>query len=215
MKVDTYLKQNGFRFIREKGHDSISEAQGLYSYHKRIKYKKDNPEVYPKLFELILKDLMINKFGFEAENGVKITDEGSGGDYDVLAVNHLNEMVYIECKTGKNIKKRDMEEFYKRHLFLKPSLSIVVFDQAKKDVEKYLALMRSVLTDDSKRRDKTIAKMKEYQYPNYDIIPEPEREFAYHMDRNLFFCSGEDIERAVAHCLRYFNGVVKQSSYWC
>jgi hypothetical protein len=187
MKIDTYLKQNGFRFMLNKDRDSISKAQRLYNYHKRIEYKRDNPESYPKLFEVILKSIMIDKFEFEAENGVKITNEGSGGDYDVLAVNNLNELVYVECKTGKNIKQSDMEEFYKRHLFLKPSFSIVVFDQNKKNIDRYLALMRAVLTDYSKRRDKTIAKVKEYQYPNYDIIPDPKREFAYHMNRNLFF----------------------------
>jgi hypothetical protein len=214
MNVEAYLKQNGFKFAKNGDVHSVSKLQGFYDYHKRIEYKKKNIESYPQFFELLVKEIMISEFGFNAESGIKIIDEGSGGDFDVLAINNANELVYLECKTGQNIKEKDMKEFYSRHLFLKPDISIVVFDQPKKNVYKYLALMRTVLTKYAKSIDRTIAKQDDYQYPEHKIIPEEEKEFAYHMNRNLFFCSGENIVRGITHCLRHYNGVVKQTSYW-
>lgn len=214
MDVKTALKQRGFDYRKPNNLPIIQNPIDYYDYHKRAIYKQENHADYPQFFEVLVKEIVTREFQFEAENNIKIIGEGSGGDYDVIAVDNANEMLYLECKSGKNITYNDFKNFYSRNLFLKPSLSIIVFDQSKKDVREYLNLMRAVLTDNAKKQDKTLATKADYRYPDFEVIPEVGKEFAYHMNRNLFFCSGENIVRAVTHCLRYYHGTVKQSSYW-
>jgi hypothetical protein len=144
----------------------------------------------------------------------RIEGEGEGGDYDVLALNDAHELFYFECKSGSVLKKADFENFFKRHQFLRPAMSVMVFDETRSVVKEKLRLMRQVLTDDARRGDPVVAQTPDYQYSDFKPIPAPDREYAYHINRNLFFCSGEKISRAIAHCLRYYEGVVKQSSYW-
>ncbi|NTW15330.1 MAG: restriction endonuclease [Candidatus Moranbacteria bacterium] len=213
-EIEKYLLQHGFEFHIGDGEQFPFGIDEFGSYHKRVEWKKGDPEKFPKFFELYVATLLQDRLGFDVAHGVRILKEGGGGDFDVLAMDSAKELIYVECKTGKNIDVNVMRRFYERHLFFQPALSIVVFDQPKKDVEGYLANMRSVLTDYSKSRDKTLMMREDYQYPNYEIIPSVQKAYAFHMNRNLFFCSGENIERGIRHCLRKYNGFVKQHSYW-
>jgi hypothetical protein len=212
MNVENILKQSGFEI--NKGTNFLKD---FYSFEKRKRFKENNEQIYADCFELFIQDLLIQEFGFSASSNIKIKNEGNGGDYDVIAVSELREIIYFECKTGRNIKEKDFIEFYNRHKFLKPDLSILVFDIDKKEVKKLLALMRNILTNEEKRKEKNYKNRylkEDYIYPNYEIIPEKDKEFAYHMNRNLFFCSGEKIIRAIRYCLRFYRGVVNQGSYW-
>ncbi|HWQ59758.1 MAG TPA: hypothetical protein VN420_01265 [Candidatus Fimivivens sp.] len=213
-EIEKYLRQCGFEFRMGDGELFPFSLAEFGNYHKRIEHKKDNLGRYPKLFELYVATLLKERFGFDIAHNVKILKEGDGGDYDVLAMSYSGELIHVECKTGRRVEVDAMQKFYKRHLFLQPALSIVVFDQPKKNVNAYLVNMRSVLTDHTKSLDKTLREKTDYQYPNYEIIPSPQEEYAYHMNRNLFFCSGENIERGVKHILRRYSGFVKQHSYW-
>jgi hypothetical protein len=209
--VVNYLTQHGFKSSINGTPLVLSRPQDIYDFHHRIKFKNDNIENYGTYFELLVKEIMVREFNFEAERGISILKEGPGGDFDVLALNTSRELVYIECKTGKSVSFNEMKEFFNRHKFLKPSLSVMVIDQSKRDVKESLFQMRAVLTDWAKQHDKTLKV--DYQYPDFKMIPE-EEEFAYHMNRNIFFCSGEGIFRGLSHCFRYYSGVVKQTAYW-
>lgn len=141
MSVEQYLKQNGYKFKSEDEFPSVARLQDQYNFHKRIELKK-KIENYPRYFELLVKELMVSEFDFSALSNVKIQNEGNGGDFDVLAINSTGELVYLECKTGTRVTQKTFRDFYTRHLFLRPSLSIIVFDQQKSWVKEKLQLMR-------------------------------------------------------------------------
>jgi hypothetical protein len=143
----------------------------------------------------------------------RIQREGAGGDYDVLALNDARELFYFECKSGSSVTKRDFRNFFWRYNFLRPAAAVVVFDETRTKVTEMLIRMRQVLTEEEKRKNPGAADDPNFQFRDFNPIPSPEKAYAFQTYRNLFFCSGEDIQRAVAHCLRYYEGVVKQQSY--
>jgi hypothetical protein len=89
----------------------------------------------------------------------------------------------------------------------------MVFDETKANMKGLLGRMRQVLLDEERAPIPPISTDPNFEYPDFTPIPSADREYAFHIRRNLFFCSGEDIQRAIAHCLRYYDGVVKQTSY--
>lgn len=211
-KVEDVLRQRGHRVDLKVLTKPPGGVGDFRSFEKRKKEKlKMEEAVYARLFELIVATTWMEEVGCPAICNVKIKGEGPGGDFDVLATNTGRELFYFECKTGNNIKEKDLDSFFKRHLFLKPDVSVMVFDQSKTRVKGLLPIMRNVLTRYYREKDK-IADPK-WQFADFETIPEA-KEYAYHMNRNLFFCSGENLSRGITHILRHFYGVVKQTSYY-
>ena len=214
MNVETVLKQRGYKIQEGKLKlplDEIGEALS-FSFRKKQKEKMSIAD-YSSYFERLVGAVLLLEFKCPAICNVKIEGEGPGGDFDVLAINTNSELFYFECKTGNDIRESDFKNFFERHNFLKPEVSVMVFDQSKSRVKSYLSMMRSVVTKYNKTRDPNLARNKDWQCQNYKIIPEG-REYAYHMNRNFFFCSGENISKAITHVLRHYYGVVKQTSYY-
>ena len=172
--------------------------------------KASQPGEYERFFEVFIGEVLRRSFSMTVGINYQFEGEGEGGDYNVLALTDTSELFYFECKTGKWLNKEDFSNFNKRHLFLRPAASVMVYDQLPSAMKKKLVLMRQVLTEDIRQRKPAITEDSTFQYQDFEAIPSPEREFAYHMNRNLFFCSGKDVKRGIAHCLRYYDGVVKR-----
>lgn len=212
MKLKKYLKSLGYKIIFRNDNELINNFERMKSYEYRLKLRTlDN---YPVEFEKFILKLIKNEFELECLGNVKILNEGLGGDYDVLAFTSSLELIYLECKTGKNISKKEIKRFYDRHLFLKPSFSVLVIDQKKQCTKEAMLMLRDVLTEWVKTKDNVLNEKKDYKFPSYEIIPENNKEYAYHIDKNLFAISGKNLIRGISYCFRYYNNIVKQSSYW-
>lgn len=215
IKVVTVLKQRGYEISENKLKSPLKNCEHFHDFGERKKLKATLPtEKYSGNFEQFIGGVLESEFECPSICNVHIQGEGPGGDFDVLSINSSNELFYFECKTGNNVNKRDLESFYARHRFLKPEESVMIFDQSRSRVKQYLELMREILTTEAKKNDVNLAKLPNWQYSHFDLIPGSDREYAYHMNRNLFFCSGEDVIRGIRHIFREFYGVVKQTSYY-
>ena len=213
--IEDFLKSLGFVIsLNDRGGVGVPHGytidQLIDSRHHRLKIRGQlGPEQYGLLFEKVVEQLLLGSFKFDVLRGVQFEDEGMGGDYDVLAFQspHLH---YIECKTTSDIK---FKEIFARHKFLRPSLTLILVDRPKRDVADIVSgEINSFFIEDWKKRHPN----KKIDFTKYPIeqISDIEAGFTlYHMRRNVFIASGEDIDKAIRKTLRYFHQVVQQSSY--
>jgi len=211
--LDIHLQQRAYTF-KSPTVPGIPDYRRYYRRHRRIQERAHLGEEYGPFFERFVAQLLRYDFGMTVGVNYQIQREGGGGDYDVLALNDARELFYFECKSGAHVTKRDFQNFYRRVKFLNPAAVIMVFDETKANMLVMIERMRQVLTDETKSANPTAANDPNYQYPDFTPIPSADRDYGYHIRRNLFFISGENIPRAIAHCIRYYDGIVKQSSYW-
>lgn len=206
-RLDKFLIQRGYKFKSAPQSTLLPAYRELNSLDSRIKRRRVDAS-YPQTFEKYVESVAAYEFELDTRLNVKLLDESTGGDYDVLALNSANDLIYFEAKTG-DVGKSDLKNFYERHDFLRPAASILVLDHGKNILKPKLELMRQALTDHLRRADPSSP-----EAPTFSAIPSELKEYAYHMSRNLYFVSGENVYRGVAHCLRHLDGVVKQTSYF-
>lgn len=205
--LDKYLIQRGYKFKTAPRSEMLPNYDYFHKHTHRIAKKQEDLPSYPRFFEKYIESIAAYDFELDTRLNVELLEESTGGDYDVLALNSANDLVYFEAKTG-NIDTSDLKHFYSRHRFLKPAASILVLDQSKATLLTKLPMMFDVITDANRKVDPTA--------PRFDVsetIPDPVKEYAFHVPRNLYFVSAENISRGIAHCLRHLDGTVKQSSY--
>jgi len=211
--LDIHLQQRAYTF-QSPPIQRIPDYRQFYRRHARLQQRDRLGQEYGHFFERFVGDVLRYDFGMTVGINYRIQREGQGGDYDVLALNDARELFYFECKSGANVTKRDFQNFYRRHKFLHPAAGIVVFDEPKASMLSMITRMRQVLIDEEKIVNPAAFRDPNFQYSNFAPIPSTDRDYSYHIRRNLFFISGEDIPRGIAHCIRYYDAVVKQSSYW-
>jgi hypothetical protein len=184
-----------------------SEQLRKNRFHRNECRKHVTPEVYGKIFEQVVQEVLISGFRFDVLRDVSIQDEGSGGDFDLLAFQspHLHS---VECKISKrNIK---FEHVLERHHFLRPSMTIVLIDQEAEQVKDIVSNeVQRVLTRYD--RSQNAALPADYTHQVRLIWDNGFR--VYHATRNIFVASGEDLDRAIRRCLRYFHQWVSQTTY--
>lgn len=86
--------------------------------------------IYSATFEWYVAELLYREFQFSASAfGVKIKGSPEGGDFDVLGATHSG-IIAIECKSGKpsGIDEAQIQQFVKRHKFLRADYSILYID---------------------------------------------------------------------------------------
>lgn len=73
--------------------------------------------------------LMTDLGAYSASFGVRIEGAPDGADFDCVA-NAMHWMLHVEVKSGNaaNVKKRKLQSFLDRHLFLRPTASILFLD---------------------------------------------------------------------------------------
>ena len=210
--LDIHLRQRAYSF-KSPDVKQIPNVLSYYSRHNRLQEKQRLGVEYPHFFERFVAEVLRADFSMSVGINYRIQREGEGGDFDVLALNDARELFYFECKSGSSVKKRDFQHFFRRYQFLRPAAAVMVFDETKANMARLLIRMRQVLLDEERRINPSVSTDPNFEYPDFTPIPSADRVYAFHIRRNLFFCSGENIGRAIAHCLRYYDGIVKQSSY--
>ena len=211
--LDIHLRQRAFHYKSPDAVEQIPNFRSYYSRHNRLQEKQRLGGEYPHFFERFVAEVLRTDFSMSVGINYRIQREGEGGDFDVLALNDARELFYFECKSGSSVTKRDFQHFFRRYQFLRPAAAVIVFDETKANMTRLLVRMRQALHDEEKRINPSVSTDPNFENPDLTPIPSADREYAFHIRRNLFFCSGENIERAIAHCLRYYDGVVKQTSY--
>jgi len=212
--LDVHLRQRAYSF-KSPVILRIPDYRKYYRRHARLQERSRLGDGYGHFFERFVGEVLRYDFGMTVGVNYQIQREGGGGDYDVLALNDARELFYFECKSGANVSKRDFQNFYRRCKFLNPAAAVMVFDESKANVLKMIERMRQVLIDEEKIINPAAFRLDpDFQYPDFTRIPSPDKDYCYQIRRNLFFSSGENIPRAIAHCIRYYDGVVKQRSYW-
>lgn len=213
-KLDIFLRQRGYQFEPQKERSCpIANIKELNSKHHRIAARKSLGGKYASFFEILIYEIAKKEFNMTVGLNYKIENEGPGGDYDVLALDSAQRLIYFECKTGSEISKDELRNFYKRHLFLKPALSIVVFDGKSDVIKKALVAMGEIITKKSEKSARASTEVCRYCYSEYKTIPSRQNTFAYYMDRNLFFISDKDITRGIRHSIRYLDGAISRDGY--
>lgn len=211
-----FLKSIGFKFSTAESasspHPGYSIDELIDSRHHRMTFRQQlGPTGYGVTFETIVEQLLLSRFNFDVLRGVKIEEEGTGGDYDLLAF-QSPYLHYIECKTGQG---KNFNEIFARHQFLAPSSTIIVSDESKEVVRRFVfEEVQPVLTAWSKEKDQNLAKREGYKYAIEEISPSGSSDVIFHTCRNIFVASGEELDRAFRRVLRYLHQVVFQSSYW-
>jgi len=212
-----FLLSLGFKFKEQKRGASFPKGftlENLQKRHYRIKCREDvgNAEFGP-IFEHLVQQLLLSQFRFDVLSGVQIEDEGSGGDYDVLAFQapHLH---YIECKSGA---KTGFENILKRHYFLRPALTLVLIDQTLQKTKTLIeGEISDALTKSAFERYPDLKKRKPHFRETAKLISDPGRSFSiYHTTRNVFIaCPMDHLDETIRRVLRHFHQVVLQSSYY-
>ena len=151
-------------------------------YHRNECRKCMSRTDYGYLFEYLAQQVLIRDFKFDVLRGVKIREEGEGGDFDVLAF-QSPYLHYIECKTGIDIGFSNIQ---KRRDFLRPASALVIIDQGK---EKVVEIVRQI-EEESVRTSTQI---------------HSECFLLFNIDWNIYIASGEDIRRAIRRTLRHFH----------
>lgn len=213
--IKDFLYSIGFQFTESSLSIKMPEGydieQLINSRHHRIGCRDavgyDN---YGGVFEHVVCQLLMKCFRFDILQGVKIEDEGQGGDYDILAF-QSPYLHYIECKTGRDIK---FQEIFIRHGFLRPALTLILIDRPKKDLSDIVYNeVQPVLTKEAKKKDVNLAGNENFKFPINLISGSEEGLALYHTYRNIFIASGENLDKVIRKTLRYFHQEVLQSSY--
>lgn len=212
---EQFLKSVGFDFESSCTYPAYPpgfEYDKLLNRHHRIECRKQIPsDKYGDIFEGIVFELLYKNFEYDLLRKVKIKDEGSGGDYDIIAFSSPY-LLYVECKTSSNIS---FQNILNRHSFLCPGLTLILIDQPKVIVKEIINKeVQPALTQKAISEDMTLKQNPDFQYPIKIISDEKEAIILFHTHRNIFIASGEDLEKVIKRTLRYFHQVVQQTSYW-
>jgi hypothetical protein len=213
--TEDFLTSLGFRFGPPGAIAGLPDGftySKLLERHHRLKCRELVGETaFGPILEGVVSQLLLGTFKYDAINNVRIEDEGSGGDYDVLAF-AAPHLLYVECKSGRTLGFKNTLD---RHDFLRPALTLILHDVTKQTLEEQsVKEVQRELTERARAADPNVAKMPAYAYPMHRVS-DPERSYAlYNTRRNLFIASGEDLEHAVRMTLRHFHQVVQQTSYW-
>lgn len=210
-----FLRSIGFRFSSVAS--GVAAPAGytfekLLTRHHRIECRKTvGAEAFGPVFEEIIAQLLLGTFRYDILRKVKIEDEGTGGDYDLLAFNSPY-LLYVECKSGNSFGFR---EVFERHQFLAPALTLILQDVSKDKLRELVkAEVQPVLTEHVKKGDPNIMKLPDYSYPIEELSKPGEAHLLMHTFRNIYLTSGEDVERSIQRSLRHFHQVVQQTGYW-
>jgi len=203
--IDKFLLQRGFEFRAAPKRFYMPNYRELKSSTIRQQLKSSlGADMYGYEFEKYCASLAENELFWDTRLNVKLLNEGSGGDYDVLALSGAsNDLIYIEAKTGHQLDEADFKNILKRHNFLRPAFTIIVVDLSKQYVR-------------AKRDDFINAVASDYQpahSPAVAIIKEG-KSLIISAHRNIFLVSNEDIQQALSLCMRYYDGVIRQTSYY-
>jgi hypothetical protein len=210
-----FLTSIGFHFSQPASlpglPEGITYSQLLEKHHRIQCRQKVGEAAFGPILEGVIAQLLLGTFKYDAVQGIKIEDEGTGGDYDVLAFTPPH-LIYVECKSGNTL---GFKNIIARHELLKPALTLIVHDVSKVVLESNsLKEAQKELTKQAIANQPSLASIPTYIYPVTKISPEGRSYVLYHMTRNVFLTSGEDLEHAVRMTLRHFHQVVEQSSYW-
>ncbi len=213
--TEDFLHSLGFRF---KAVDAGPPApagltfQQLLNRHHRIECRKrEGADSFGPEFEETVAQLLVGTFRYDVLRRVQIEDEGTGGDYDLLAFSPPH-LLYVECKSGEGLGFR---EIFNRHRFLAPALTLILHDVSKDRLRALVEQeVRPILTAHVKEGDPNVTKLQDYSYPVEEVSESGSAFVLIHTFRNIYLASGEDLERAVQRTLRHFHQVVQQTGYW-
>tara|TARA_Y100000031_G_C8226143_1_gene388438 strand:- start:1200 stop:2003 length:804 start_codon:yes stop_codon:yes gene_type:complete len=101
---------------------------------------------FGETLEWFIARVLMKEFQSHAEWGVKLRDNKSGGDYDVIAMVE-NNFVYIEVKSSppKHIELNEVIAFLKRVDTLRPNLAIFFNDTELRMKDKIVVLFEEAL----------------------------------------------------------------------
>lgn len=160
---------------------------------------------YARTFEMLLAYLSVEELGaLSAGFGVHIEGAPEGGDFDCIA-SFRDMLLYLEVKSGEQLKRQHIETFVQRHCFLHAELSVLFVDYQGIDE----ALVRSA------------AGIRLYDSYNIDHIRKLERgkEVFYTLEPNLVLVdlhrSGEVLTN-IRSVMRYYWGyeaLVRRMNY--
>ena len=160
---------------------------------------------YARTFEMLLAYLSVEELGsLSAGFGVHIEGAPEGGDFDCIA-SFRDMLLYLEVKSGEQLKRHHIERFVQRHCFLHAHLSVLFVDYQGIDE----ALVRSA------------AGIRLYDSYNIDRILKLERgkEVFYTLEPNLVLVdlhrSGEVLTN-IRSVMRYhwgYEALVRRMNY--
>jgi hypothetical protein len=202
-RVDKFLLQRGFQFKSAPAGVFMPHYRSLSSVNARQKLRKEmGADKYGQEFEKLCASVAKNELYWEVRMNVKLLSEGTGGDYDVLALSDAsNDLIYIEAKTGNNLNHSDFKNIIGRHNFLRPAFTIIAVDLSKKYTE-------------SKINDFLLEVASDYEeghVPAFDVLKGSKSKIVI-SHRNIFITSNEDLRQAFAFCMRYYDGVIRQTA---
>ncbi len=159
--------------------------------------------------EWYISELIEREFNSVSDWGVHIEEAPDGGDYDVLG-RLEDKIIYVECKGGKpsNLYEKDLISILKRDEFLRPYLTILLFDSTDT-----LNVVKELFNSLSLKVKALIIKLdKDVSIGELPYFTELEGESFCLMDRFFVINSKRDIKKEIMKCLRhrYRTGVEEQ-----
>jgi hypothetical protein len=103
------------------------------NFNKDFGKLRDNAELrrscYATTFEWYISELMVRKFGARVSGfGICLKDASPDDEFDSISVID-DGLVFVECKTGKEILLRGVEKFLRRDKELSAAYSLYIFDR--------------------------------------------------------------------------------------
>lgn len=176
----------------------------------QLEYRVDS---FGYTLEWFISWLISNKLRSISAWGVKIEGLYAGGDYDVLSFIN-STLMYIECKSKRpnEVEQNEIRQFLQRSQDLSPELAVMLVDtdsQLTELIEKFQQILISIERVVS---EKTGPKWK----PPKSLISKLSgfNELYFHPRRIYVTHSQPSILNALQDCLRYYNTVVKSSTYF-
>jgi len=202
-QLDYALLQRGFEYTAEKS-KPLPNYREYSSRAKRKNARKQYGNDYGYFFERYCEAIALYELFWSTLLNVKIKGEGVGGDYDVLALAETtSDTIYLEAKTG-DVSTKDFEEFCRRFKLLRPSFAVIIVDHSPDVLAAKLPYLQ-----------RAIKKVYDLEKaPEYIFLPTLKRRVACCLFRNIFIICGDDITKSLKHCARYYDGIIKQTSYF-
>ncbi|MFQ6091472.1 MAG: hypothetical protein ACE5OR_02135 [bacterium] len=169
------------------------------------RYALSKPDIdsFGGTLEWFVAQIFRRQFCSVASWGVKVLDTDLGGDYDVIA-RVEQKLVYVETKSSppKNIHQESIDEFLGRWEDLKPNLAIYLVDTHLRLEDKINKMFRwGLMARHSalRRRRRLIKRI----YDRIFLVP----------GNIMIINSKPDLVTNLGHCLKYFFGVIDQTSW--
>jgi hypothetical protein len=204
-RVDRFLLQRGFQFKSAPTGVFMAHYRSLSSAGARQRLRREmGADKYGPVFESYCASVAKNELYWEVRMNVKLLSEGTGGDYDVLALSDAsNDLIYIEAKTGSSLNRSDLKNIIMRHKFLRPAFTIIAVDLSKKYTEPKINDFLTEVGSD----------YEEGHAPAFEVLSGTKSKIVT-AHRNIFITSNEDLRQAFAFCMRHYDGVIRQTAYW-